>query len=397
MWLSPYLLLPFDSVPGLLGLDSSLAQVFPVLLVYAPFVVASAIFMPHRFRRIGIVEISVIISIVLYLLAITFVVNLFSDEWVGQLSLSSFTRQLAALIGGICIYLSFRLFDIRLSIILRHVFFSIALTVPVVFYQLISSDGGLRLQGLSTEPSHFGHFLAFAAIPSVLAGGISTLRMRLVFLYLNICILLTFSITAYFSVVLIYICWAVNNRFFSVLRYAALLAVFIPVTIFLGSFDFAYLEKNASFFLSFDALQLGMESSASLTDRFYSVVGPVSGLFRLDIFFGYGIAGDYLALKSFVPESAYDLISSVRSGQVGVSSFFGKVAFWGGWVLSILYIWACFSFYRSADPRIRFYFIPVFVASFYSMGSLVYPYIWMWLAILKNSSCRGSDKHVFKS
>ena len=105
MWLSPYLLLPFDSVPGLLGLDSSLSQVFPALLVYAPFVVASAIFMPHRFRRIGIVEISVIISIVLYLLAITFVVNLFSDEWVGQLSLSSFTLQLAALIGGICIYL----------------------------------------------------------------------------------------------------------------------------------------------------------------------------------------------------------------------------------------------------------------------------------------------------
>ena len=387
MNITPFLLLPFDSLPGLFGFENSYSQIFPALLVYSPIVFLFAIFMPHKFRRIKSIE-WVIISMTLgYLILSTFLVQLVPNHGQFTFNLSSFIRQFIALLGGILIYLSFRFFNVSHRFMIRQIILGTVLTIPIVLYQFfISNDDFFRIKGFSTEPSHFGHFLAFAALPAVLMDESRGMKNKLLFGYINVCILLTFSITTYFSVFLIYLFWGFRHYGFKLFKYLSFVIFILPlIFLSINFFDYQYVQTNLSFFLSAEAFELGLQSSASLTDRFYSFWIPFKYLFSFDFIFGYGIAGDYFALKDLMPSQAYELISSVRSGDVGISSFFGKIAIWGGWFLSITFLLITIFLYKNAPKNIRIFALPVFISSFFSMGSLVYPYIWLWLAILMNS------------
>lgn len=261
------------------------------------------------------------------------------------------------------------------------------MTVPIVLFQVFGNSGAsFRVQGFSTEPSHFGHFLSFACIPWMIISGLSSKRNKMLFLYLNICLLLTFSITAYFSAFLVYFFWIINNLTLIKFHHVLFGLAFFTLSLFYIELDFTYVYQNVSFLLSYNNFIEGLQFSASLSDRFYSFWAPITGLLDSKIIFGRGIGGDYLILPEIVPREVYELISSVRSGEVGVSSFFGKIITWGGWPLMLAYIFIFFMLYQKADKKIRYFAFPVFINSLFSMGALVVPYIWMWLAILKNKN-----------
>jgi hypothetical protein len=384
MTFSPYLLLPFDSIFLLLGFSGGFSQVFPAVLVYSGLILFAALFFPKSFRRVDLLEYILLFFILGYLLLVTWAPFFFNDD--KNIAWSSFLRQFMALLGGLAIYLSFRIFDVSSIVIARHIKIALITTIPIIFLQIFGSAGDpFRVQGYSTEPSHFGHFLSFAAIPWMLIAGLSSSSNKILFVYLNVCLLLTVSITAYFSAFLVYMLWTINN--FNIIKFHHVVVTLVFCSLFLLFVDieFSYAYRNASFFLSFDNFNAGMLSSASLTDRFYSFWAPIGGLIDSKITFGGGIGGDYLILPEIVPSEALELISSVRSGDVGLASFFGKVVTWGGWVLAWLYVVIFFIFYKNADQNIRYFALPVFISSLFSMGSLVVPYVWMWFAILRNS------------
>lgn len=384
---TPFMLLPFDSLPRLIGFENSYSQLFPALLVYSPLVFLIALFMPHKFRRIKSIEWIIISTIIIYLILLTFFVHLVPNIEQYNFTFSSFIRQFIALLAGLLIYLSFRFFNVSQKLMIKHITIGTLMTVPIVLYQIfIGIDGFFRIKGFSTEPSHFGHFLVFAALPAVLMDELKSFKNKLLFFYVNLCVLLTFSITTYFSVLLLYLFWGYMHYGFKVFKYFTFIIFIVPVVFLsINYFDYEYVMTNLSFFLSIEAFELGLQSSASLTDRFYSVWIPLKSLFSFNIIFGYGVAGDYFVLKDLMPSQAYELISSVRSGDVGISSFFGKIVIWGGWFLSTAFFLISIHLYQNAPKKIRIFALPVLISSFFSMGSLVYPYIWLWLAILKNA------------
>ena len=182
MTFSPYLLLPFDSIFLLLGFGGGFSQVFPAVLVYSGLILVAALFLPKSFRRVDLLEYILIFFILGYLLLVTWAPFFFDDD--KNIAWSSFLRQFMALLGGLAVYLSFRIFDVSSIVIARHIKIALITTIPIIFLQIFGSTGdAFRVQGYSTEPSHFGHFLSFAAIPWMLIAGLSSSSNKILFVY----------------------------------------------------------------------------------------------------------------------------------------------------------------------------------------------------------------------
>ena len=339
-------------------------------------------------------EFFVAAAVLTYLLFLTIINFLLLAP--ASLTFPAFVRQLGALVGGLLIYFTFRISDLspeRLSKSTRRL--TILLMPLILFQSPLLSDGLVRISGLSTEPSHFGNFLVFFVLPALLLDPERGLRFRIFFLVANVYLLFTFSLTAYVSAFALYFFWAVAVNALSLkIIWSYLVFCFIGASlIYYIQFDFSYVLSNASNFSSREAFLEGLSVSGSLVDRLYSFWGPFSGLFNGKIFFGGGIAGDYLLLPSLVPLETYEIILSVRSGQVGVSAFVGKVITWGGWPLFLGFCLIIFNLLRRSSRQLCACALPVFISCMFSLGALVVPYVWLWMAILNQNQVRSRSSH----
>lgn len=394
---SPLYLLPFDSVPMILGLTSGFSQVFPAVLVISIPYLLFSFFRPRVFVRVMRLEFLVAAAVLTYLLFLT-IIN-FSLLAPASLTLPTFVRQLGALVGGLLIYFTFRVSDLtpeRLSKFARHL--TIFLMPFILFQSPLLNSGLVRVSGLSTEPSHFGNFLVFFVLPALLLDPDRGLRFRIFFLVVNFYLLLTFSLTAYVSAFALYSFWAIAVGAFSFsLKTVWSSLIFISIgasLLFSMKFDFSYVVSNVTNFSSREAFSEGLTVSGSLVDRFYSFWAPFSALFKGDIIFGGGIAGDYRLLPALVSPEIYEIISSVRSGQVGFSSFVAKVITWGGWPLFLGFCLIIFSLLMRSSRKLCACAIPVFISGMFSLGALVVPYVWLWIAILKQNQLRSLPSHA---
>lgn len=284
----------------------------------------------------------------------------------------------------------FRLISKDYKYIFYGVYLGIFLLIPISIFQLLDLVfSSKRLSGFSSEPSHFGHFLVFALIPALILLRERIKFYKILIIYCNILVFLTFSITALFQLFILYFVIFFNFNLRNLLLFFTFLAL-IGVGIFLS--QDSYLFSNLKLFLSLEAFEDGISVSASLADRYYSVVAPIKNLGSSISIFGNGIASDYYYFNNLVPYPANELIANQRSGYVGFSSFFAKVICWGGLPLLTALTTVLVSLYRNADIKVRRFIIPVIIASTYSLGSLATPYICLWLAILRLSNIKISNQ-----
>lgn len=385
----PIYLMPFDSVPALLGISSSFSQVFPALLIFSVIYIFFGILQPRGLSKIPVYELVLIFSILAYLLLITGINLLLGNS--QNLTADILFKQFFALIGGLLIYLSFRITEItpqRLGVCVKWL---LIILVPVVIYQVFFDQSDyIRVKGFSTEPSHFGNFLVFFALPALfLADQRGAIFFILLFLC-NVFILLTVSITALVSASFFYVGWMLGSRALSFKRVSvACASLFLILGVaFSSNMNFDYLVSNASAFSSREAFVSAMAVSGSLVDRLYSFWGPAYGVLSGYVIFGGGVGGDITLLPNLIPSDKFDIIASVRSYPVGVSSFAGKVMTWGGIPLTVITVFIFFRLFWQASPQLKASVMPVLFSALFSMGALVVPYMWFWAAFLAQSNQR---------
>lgn len=387
----PLFLMPFDSVPSLLGINSEFSQVFPAVLIFSVIYVFRGVLKPRGNPKLISHELVIIFSILAYLLLVTLVNFFFQNQ--KFVTDAIFFKQLFSLLGGLLIYLSFRTTVITPARLSTCVKWLLIVLTPVVIYQVfLQPSDYVRAKGFSTEPSHFGNFLVFFALPAIFLSNERGPRFFASLFLCNLFILSTVSLTAVLSAGIFYLGWFLANRALSLRRLLVISAsLFIILgSIFLSGINFEYLFSNASAFSSEEAFVSALSVSGSLVDRLYSFWGPAYGILSGAVIFGAGVGGDFALLPKLITPEQYEIIASVRSGAVGVSSFFGKVMTWGGIPLTGATVIIFSKLFWKAGPALRACVVPVFVSSFFSMGALVVPYIWFWVAFLVQSNQRRS-------
>jgi hypothetical protein len=382
--INPFFFLQFDSVGSVIGIDLSVIQTFPVIALIS-FLFLIFIWFTNKKLYISKVEVFLTFALITYLFLIS-TIEIVTNDWSGYF-ISGFFRQSVALLIFIAMYLMFRLVTNDYKYIFRGIYLGLILLIPIALFQVFNFAFGFqRLTGFSSEPSHFGHFLVFALIPSIIILEKEIRFKKTIFIFLNLLVLLTLSLTAIFQLLILYAAIFLNIG----LRGVGFIVIGIVGLIYSISFiPESYLLSNLQLFQSLEAFEKGISSSASLADRVYSTLGPLRSLGSEISIFGHGISSDYYYFNQVIPYPANELIASVRGGHVGLSSFFGKVIMWGGLPLMIFVLTMFFNLYKNADKKIRKFSIPVFIASFYSLGSLASPYICLWVVILKISSIKN--------
>ena len=247
----PIYLMPFDSVPALLGIGNGFSQVFPALLIFSVIYIFLAILQPRWLAKIPVYELVLIFSILAYLLLIT-VINFF---WANAQNVTAaiLVKQFFSLTGGLLIYLSFRITEInpqRLGVCVKWL---LIILVPIVIYQLFFEPSDyVRVKGFSTEPSHFGNFLVFFALPALFLANERGAKFFILLILCNVFILLTVSITALVSASFFYAGWMLASRALSFKQaFVVCSSLFIILGIAVSSnMNFYYLVSNVRAFSS---------------------------------------------------------------------------------------------------------------------------------------------------
>ena len=224
-------------------------------------------------------------------------------------------------------YFMFRLISNDYRYIFYGIYLGIFLLLPLSVFQIFEfALSSKRLSGFSSELSHFGHFLVFALIPAIMILKNKIKFYRVLFIYSNILVLSTLSVTAIFQLLILYAAVFLNFNFKNLIVFFCLIAL---IFIFIFALPDSYLFSNLKFFSSLQSFEDGLLISASLADRYYSLFAPSQGLGSSISIFGNGIASDYYYFNDLVPYPANELIADSRSGYVGFSSFLEKL-FAGG-------------------------------------------------------------------
>ena len=328
------------------------------------------------------IEIILLFTVPAYLLTVTFF-EIIQNDWTSDF-ISGFMRQSLSLLVFMGMYLMFRLISNDPKYIFKGIYLGLIILIPISIFQIFNFSLGFeRLTGFSSEPSHFGHFLVFALLPSIMILKNEIKFYRSIFLFVNLLVFLTLSLTAIVQLIILYIVIYLNIGVRGLI--VILLSIFglLLIPAYLPE---SYLASNLQLFSSFEAFEKGISASASLADRFYSSYSPLASLGSEIKIWGNGIASDYYYFDEIVPYPANELIAESRGDYIGLSSFFGKIVSWGGIPLLIFFILTFYNLYKEADKNLRKFSIPVFFASLYSLGSLASPYICLWLVILRISS-----------
>jgi hypothetical protein len=247
-----------------------------------------------------------------------------------------------------------------------------------------------RVEGLSAEPSQFADFLVYAALPAcLLASAKIFARVRNGFIG-AVALLGTFSTTGYIK------CFAIAISHFSAngkwLRgFMIILLMVFLVAIFFILFPDNYAVSIVLFIWN-SYSTTGTLVTASLIDRFFGFVGPLSLLGAPHSWLGYGLGGDSVYFDRMFSQEIADVIRAAKGNIVAISSLQGKMLMYGGVLGYAAYLMAWGVAWRGAGKaNIARVVLPgIFIASIFSLGPIFLPYVWLWLAI----GAVGSAKEV---
>ncbi len=386
-WLSlaPFLLLPYDSLTYLLGLDAaSTSQTFPMTAFLSPFYLMFRVlsglqidFKDLRNRLPIYIYIS-LCTITLFSIALE---SAFSSNAEVQFRSHSALRQSISMLLGICSYFMFVDAVSRSSIkqISNTILWGGLPSLILILIQFLS--GSDRTQGFSSEPSHLGDFLVWAMLPACFASSLSK-RIRYTFLMVCLVALIsTVSSTSYFKA------FGVLLVYFLVNGYIYKSVFLLPILLLAGYYFLTLVPDNyASIMIlgMYEAFQNGSAAYTSYVDRFYGFYGPIAHLFSEPrALLGYGFGGDSVYFYRIFDNDIAENIMLSKTDLPSISSLQGKMLMYGGVLGYALYSFFWLYCWKHAvrSNQANFMIPALFLGSLFSLGPFFLPYVWLWLAI----------------
>jgi hypothetical protein len=379
----PFLLIPYDSLTHLLGLDpGETSQTLPVTAVF------SLAYIALRQGRLRFTPTSKSVFLLLsfacaYILGIT-AVNLLLEA-TGflvvdvDLHVGTAIRQGASLALGFSSFLMFQDALIRLGwqTAFRWIVIGGLPSLTLCFLQLLA--GNFRVQGFSSEPSHLGDMLVLAFLPACFFASLQPIRRAFALVFGATALLTSFSGTAYLKSA-----FAVFS--FSAARGKALRGLAIATITILLIYAVLLLYPDNYIFILIGLFRYYLESGnligGSFIDRFFGLVGPLSMLDSIHGWLGFGLGGDSAYFDRMFDADTADAIRAEKTGVPSISSLQAKMLLYGGVPGEVLYLCAWWVAWRSCPKQhpARFLIPTVFAASLFSLGPLFLPYVWLWLA-----------------
>lgn len=379
--------LPYDSLTYLLGFDpNSTSQTFPIVCLVS-VVYIFILFFKRLHSSLSCNYLLLPLSLLIYLSLITFV-NIMVEEYINieginkDLRIDSSLRQGASFFLGIVIFYSFYNIFKRVDSNKVQVLIIIG-TIPTLlmcFYQI--SFGDFRLQGFSSEPSHLADYLVWIFLPACFT---SKLNKKIkIFLCLTglFYLALTFSITGYLKLLSVLFFYFIfikkfNFKFISISLIIFLFSVFIVLN---SGDNYTKIMLN-SILDTYDG-NGDILAIASITDRFFGLIGPFNLIDSIGGILGYGFGADSVYfLSMFNPEVA-SVILATKGNLPSLSSLQGKMFLYGGVFGYLIYLLFWYKSWRSSSQtNLARAIIPaIFFSSLFSLGPFFLPYTWYWLA-----------------
>lgn len=392
----PWLVLPYDSLTYLLGVDlATTSQTLPLTALLAiPYLVIRGFNL--RSNRSSLIVFYFLLIAFLVMFTVTTVNTVFESVDSGLLNLDArlitWPRQAISMLLGISSFLMFQDAILRTSIpgSARVILWGCIPSLLLGATQIVF--GADRVQGFSSEPSHMADMLVFAFLPACAVAD-APVRLRRLLALLGIALLMaTFSTTGFLKalfVVLFY--FYLQGQLGRGLLWAIVLAVitFVILSFFPDNYVFTMFRFIFDIYEQTGQL-LGV---GSFVDRFFGFIGPLSQLGGLHGWLGYGFGGDTVYFDKLFDADTANAIREVKGEIVGISSLQGKILMYGGVAGYLIYLFAWkLSLAHVPRSHVARVMIPaVFVSSLFSLGPLFLPYVWLWLAI---GACGSTDKSL---
>ena len=381
----PWLLLPYDSITHLLGLNAgATSETLPATALF------SVLYLLVRGKRLRVSPSSravftYLMKCVTVILIVT-VVNFAVEQSGGfhpdfpSLRVITALRQATSMMLGMTSFLMFQdaLLRVRFSDCMSWILVGMIPEFVVIGTQIAHHT--YRVQGLSPEPADLGDLLVFTFLPACAVASFK-MRSRLMGMLTALGTLFrAFSTTALIEGFFVIGAYFYLKRKFAL--GAALMAILLAAAyIVFRMFPHNYVIAMVSYiFLSYKTS--GHLASASLVDRLYGLVGPVSLLRTPHAWLGYGFGGDDVYFYHLFPAGIARIIKSSTRGFLAIASLQGKMLMYGGVIGYGYYLAAWWKAWRSGTGNVlvRVMLIGVFATSLFSLAPFFIPYVWLWLA-----------------
>lgn len=347
----------------------------------------------------------------------------------AMIRLIAWVRQIAAVFGGLAVYLVYRqvlpLLDDRqvtsylwMGLVPASVLATLAIlwglfdwawagrllgwiveTLPINGYVARG-----RAAGLSLEPAHFAVYLVTIGFPAVVyafgAAHSSRWRAPIALLFTGIAFAWTFSLTGVAALLGALAAVLISPSY---RKYGAALAC-IVLLVLAGTLVYPnnYMKRQARALVGAVRVE-NMAWNASITDTFYSLVGPLMATDTSWVIVGYGLGGTSTHFDELIPEYARETLARAkRENLPNLGSMVGRVYAETGLLGLILFIrvwWVTFRVLRKWESRqhlrkvshlavagARMGLGGTAVAFTLKIGSFALPYFWFWLALVESRS-----------
>jgi hypothetical protein len=379
----PFLLIPYDSLTYLLGLDpGETSQTLPFT---AAFSLAYLVLRRGRlwwsptgvrvFRRLSAAALCIAFVTIGNIVAENFGIIGIDESMRAPTAL----RQGASLVLGLVTFLMFQ--DALLRIGWRAAYRWIVLggLPSLALCGLQIAQGNFRIQGFSAEPSLLGDMLVFAFLPACAFANLK-LRYRVPLITAG-----SFSLLASFSGTGI-LKAAFAGLSFSFVRGQIVRGLILVVCALSLTYGVLLLYPDNYIFMLFNLFKSFLESGklvgGSFIDRFFGFTAPVGMLSQPHGWFGFGLGGDTVYFDRIFDEETAAAIRLEKNSIASISSLQAKMLLYGGLLGYGFYLaawWAAWRATPKAHPA-RFMIPTAFAASVFSLGPFFLPYIWLWLA-----------------
>jgi hypothetical protein len=379
----PFLLMPYDSLTFLLGLDpGDTSQSLPATAVF------SLAYIVMRRGRLQFSPTGTVVLRRLLLTAVCIIVvtmgNIIAEGFgIGgideSMRMSTAIRQGASLALGLATFAMFQ--DAILNIGWRAAFGWIVLgglpTIGICGVQMLL--GNFRIQGFSPEPSLLGDMLVFSFLPACAFARLRGGRRLVLFIAGVTSLLASFSGTGIIKA-------AFAALGFSVARgkiVSGLIVVCCALSLIYG---ILLLYPDNYIFILFNLFKSFLDSGTliggSFIDRFFGFVAPVTMLKEPHGWLGFGLGGDTVYFDQIFDAQTAAAIRLEKNSIASISSLQAKMLMYGGVVGYLFYLSAWLAAWRAAPKThpARFMIPTAFAASVFSLGPFFLPYIWLWLA-----------------
>jgi hypothetical protein len=386
----PFLLIPYESITYLLGLDAG--ETSQSLPATALFSLAYILLRRGRlqFSHAGARVLRYLCYAALCIVAVTManvIAESFDISGIDEsLRMSTAFRQAVSLFLGISSFVMFQDALMRIGWRSACSWMILGGLPSFALCGVQMAQGNSRVQGFSSEPSLLGDMLVFAYLPACAFANLK-LRNRVLLISAGaVTLFASFSGTGILKA-------AFAAFSYSVVKGKTIIGLIFVVCALVLTYGVLLLYPDNYIFMLVNLFQSYLDTGTliggSFIDRFFGFFGPVSTLSQPHGWLGFGFGGDTVYFDRIFDAQTAAGIRETKNGVASISSLQAKVLLYGG-MLGYGYFLAAWWTAWHATPKshpARFMIPTAFAASVFSLGPFFLPYIWLWLAIGATVDC----------